>query len=363
MDLEVLKDRAKWIWERVEQSPTEEPRWVPIPQERVDKRDNLGAALRANEQYFEIRINEIFLSYKRKWFTTYDPMVLVVSEFSYAGQKTVAPFVVGPTMVEKFGSEVSNNKAPQGMVFADTCVAGPHPYRGGDIAVTVILYRTQRQDSARKLLALVENAATVLDFVVPVGTYAKMAGLVLDGVETLTGTGGPMDPLIGRRDAFKPVKPGYFVLTNAPASSLNDLWVRNKQLVQGTSIKKAAPFRDVVQDADYVLYSVTTTQRDDVSTLPFYQAWERVREEANKSSTKPIWENTKANMAALMGMIDTSPDLTETHASRLIDEWIAKMKRRHDRAVALADMGEAQQPAAASDLDHIRAKAVSVLEM
>jgi hypothetical protein len=349
-----LTARAQAIWTRLQQSPAQTPSWVPIPQERVDEPDNLDPALKANKQYFEIRLNEIYLTYQRQWFSQYDPMVLAVSEFSYAGQQMVVPFVVGPTMMEKLGSEV-----PAGMVFADTCVAGPHPYRGGDVAVTVILYQTQRQDYVRKLLGLVENTATVLDLVVPLSAYIKIAGVVLDGVEALTGTDGTTNPLIGRRDAFKPVETGYFVLTNAPVSSLNNLWVRNKQLVQGPSLAEATPFRG----AEYVLYSVATTQRDDVSMLPFHPTWQRVLEEAVKSSEEPIWKSTKANMAALLGMLYTSPDLTETHAAHLADEWTETIMTLHDQAVRLSNLSEVRQSAAASDLDRVRAKVVSVLNM
>jgi hypothetical protein len=348
-----LSERSQAIWNRLRQSPTEEPGWVRIPQDHVDDPDDLGS-LQANRHYFELRINEMCLTYERRWFIEYDPMVLVVSEFSYAGQPTVVPFVVGPEMIEKLGSEI-----PEGMVFANTRVAGPHPYRGGDIAVTVILYRTERENYARKMMRLVEKAATVLDLIAPVSTYIKVAGVVLDGVETLTGADGMVDPLFGRRDAFKPVEPGYFVLSNAPLSSTDNLWVRDKRLVQGTSLKEATPFCG----ADYVLYSVARTQRDDVSRLPFYQVWQRVVQEANKSSKFDIWESTKANMAALLGMIDTSPDLTETHALQLGDDWIATTKRLHNRAVKLSNLSEGRQPASPSDLDRIRDKAVTVLNM
>ena len=356
-----LVNRAKDLWNRFEQSPTEEPGWVPIPKERVDEGDSLGTTLQANDQYFEIRINEVYLSYKRKWFTTYDPMVLIVSEFSYAGQPTIVPFVIGPTMVENMVEKSGNNgEAPQGMVFANTRVAGPHPYRGGDVALTVILYRSERQNYARQLLGLVENSAIVLDLVVPVGTYAKMAGLVLNGVETLTGTDGPVDPLMGRRDAFGPVKAGYFVLTSAPISKPEHLWVREKRLVQGPTLEEADSF----EDDDYVLFSIGTTHRDDVSALPFFPTWQNVLQEAVTSSKKDIWENTKANMAALLGMIYTSPDLTETHKVQLEEEWTERMATLHRRAVRLSNLGGERQPAVnSSGQDRIRAKAVSVLNM
>jgi hypothetical protein len=332
------------------------PNRLRVPQGRVSPADNLGAALAADQQYFEIRINELYLTYQRKWFAEYDPMVLVISEFSYAGQPTAVPVVVGPAMLSQLNP---NTKAPAGMVFANTCAVGPHPYRGGEIALTVILYRSKREDHARKLLDLVENMAKALDFAVPVSAYLKVAGAVMDGVEVLTGTDGTADPLIGRRDAFSPVEPAYYVLTNAPEADLGDLWVRDKCLVQGTSPEKATSFRQ----AEYVLYSITTAKRDDVSKLPFYPTWQHVLQEVNKSSKQDIWDSAKANMAALLGMLDTSPDLTEPHKAALADKWIATMKTLHERAVSTSSLAPAREAVPPSDLDRVRAKAVSVLHM
>jgi len=125
-DMRSLIERSQAIWESLRQSPAQTPSWVLIPQERVDEPDNIDAALQANKHYFEIRMNEIYLTYQRQWFTQYDPMVLAISEFSYAGQRTAVPFVVGPTMMEKFGSE-----APAGTL--GVCVLlVEHHYAGRD---------------------------------------------------------------------------------------------------------------------------------------------------------------------------------------------------------------------------------------
>jgi hypothetical protein len=348
-----LLEGARNLLARLRQSPSQPPGWFPIPHDHVQ--DAAGMPLEAEQHYFEVRINEMYLSYARQWFDAYDPMVLAVSEFTYNGQPAVVPFVVGPAMLKKLGSEL-----PQGMIFADTCVAGPHPYREDGIAVTVVLYRVSRENYVRKLLRIIESAATALDFANALSAYMKVADVVLDGIEALTGTDGSADPIIGIHKAFDSTETGYFALIDTVQSSpeVGKLWVRDQRLVYGQSLVDAAPFRE----AEYVLFSVAAVARKDVSKLPFYQTWQQVVQEANKSSKQDIWESAKVNMAALLGMLDTSPDLTAPHATALGDEWIATMNRMHQRAVGLSNLGP-QEEAEASDLDHIRSKALAVLNM
>ncbi len=346
--------RSQDVFASLRRTQTQTQTWQSIPADHLDGRGLPDAPLKADAQYFHVRINEMYLHYQRQWFSRYDPMALTVTEFSYAGQRAVVPFVVGPAMMQKSASQI-----PNGMVFSNTCVAGPHPYRGGSVAIAVILCQIQCQNYARKLLDIIEAAAGALDFAVALGAYMKVANVVLDGVEALMGSGGSVSALVGRRDELSPVKPGYFALISVPDSQFTGtLWVRNNQLLQGKSLEEATPFRD----ADYILYSILPTERDDVTTLPFHPSWQRVLQEADKSSTDSVWKSTKANMAALLGMLDTSPDLTSMHATQLGSQYIETMKTLHERAVRLSHLGPdtEQKP---SELDRIREKALSVLEM
>jgi hypothetical protein len=96
---------------------------VAIPPDHIDQSEQLAPTLEPHEHYFQVCINEMYLSYGREWFKTYDPMIVAVSEFAYAGEPAAIPFVIGPTMLEK-----SVGRMPaEGMVFSDTRVAGPHP--------------------------------------------------------------------------------------------------------------------------------------------------------------------------------------------------------------------------------------------
>ena len=43
---------------------------------------------------------------------------------------------------------IKGQQTPVGMVFSDTRVAGIHPYRGGRLIVTVILYSVVRNEAS-----------------------------------------------------------------------------------------------------------------------------------------------------------------------------------------------------------------------
>lgn len=254
--MKTLAERCKNLWKSTRKTPARIPSRAAIDHDHVDEGGKLGIAFQPNEHYFQVRVNELYLTYSRQWFRTYDPMVLVVSEFIYHKKEEAVPFVVGPMMMQKIGQ-----KMPAGMVFSDTRVAGLHPYRGGRLALTVVLYRVLGKDYLRKLLRIVESAANVLDFSTAVSTYVKVADVVLDGVEALLEL-GDTDPLIGLRKEFDPdagevLEPGYFALIDMDESELNtdELWVRDSRLVYGKSLADAKPFRD----ADYVLYSIAQT--------------------------------------------------------------------------------------------------------
>ena len=125
-------------------------------------------------------INEMFLVNAREWWNEYDPMVLVVSEFTYDGKRVVVPFVVGPSLVEANLKEV-----PKGLSITDTVVAGLHPYTGGKLAITVVLARIKRSPHAKGLLHFVEGIASAFPLGAALQPHLKIAGALIDGVDTL----------------------------------------------------------------------------------------------------------------------------------------------------------------------------------
>lgn len=330
---ESLLDRCRDLWNRTRRSPARPPICVSIPADRVQQDRPPGGVFERDQHYFQIRVNELFLASGREWYRTYDPLVVVLAEFQYGRSVEAVPTIVGPNMLEKSGV----TELPVGMVFHDTRVAGLHPYRGGRLNLSVILCRLARKDHVRQLLATLEGAAAAFDVSTALGSYLKLGRVVIDGVDQLLGHDGS-DPLAGMRrefdpDAGQPFREGYHVIIHAPEGSLDPghLWVLNGRLHIAAPGGPAVPFRA----ADYVLYSVVGTgARTDLSILPFYEQWERVKHEAAKPGEE-AWKSAKANMLALYQQMATSPDLTPAHARALLQQFKAEMQAIHDSAMEI----------------------------
>ena len=71
------------LWNAVRKGEARIPQRVEIPAERTDGAGDLGQDFKPDTHYFQVRVNQLYLSYARKWFATYDPLVVVISEFTY----------------------------------------------------------------------------------------------------------------------------------------------------------------------------------------------------------------------------------------------------------------------------------------
>lgn len=333
--MESLADRWTTIWHTLTKSETRLPSRVIIPHSHVVDGEPVEA-FRPDEHYFQVRINEMYLAYSREWVKTYDPMVSIVSEFLYNAKREAVPFIVGPSMLEKY-----KMPAPDGMVFENTRVAGLHPYKGGSIALSVMLYKVSQKDYAKRLLQILEHTVGALDFSNVLSTYLKIAGVALDGIETLFGLEQTV-PVIGWRieidpDANDRLEPCYFALIDRPESQIDPqtLWVRDKRLRKGESKDKNQPFRE----ADYVLYSlVQTPARSDVTGLPFYKLYEEMQKTA-ASKSQSDYKRAQIMMSTLAMNLLVSPDLTSPQIDKLQDEYTKEMVRQHERAVNRGTLG------------------------
>jgi hypothetical protein len=327
----------KTLWEQIQKSSTKTPTRIKIPNTRSDHHQTTQP-FQPNQQYFQIRINELYLSTSRKWFSEYDPLVFAATEFIYDKKAETVPFVVGPSLIEKNGQ-----KAPTGgsTIFSNTRVAGLHPYRGGRLTLSIVLYRVKRKDYAQGLLKLIESVSSAIDFSTALRSYSKVAGVLLTGIETLFGL-GDTEPVIAIRKEFDPnagdnLEPSYFVLIDKPESELKteQLWVRDNQLVYGANLAEAKPFRE----ADFVLYSIVqTSDRNDITTLPFYPLFERAKEAALQGDDKS-WERAKANLLSLHQTLALSPDLTPTQAKQLFANFLEETRDAYRTALELGSLG------------------------
>lgn len=357
---------ALWnsIQSKILNSPRQLPSTVSIPRNHIDENlsNELDWEFKKDQHYFQVMINEMFLVNDRQWFSQIDPIVYAVSQFVYNGKPETIPFVVGPGVIRKLGVPDELNS---GILLRNTNVSGLRPYRGGGLTLTIVLCQSNN-NLIKPVLEVIEGVSNALDFSPVLSPYTKLANVLMDSVEILFKTNG-VTPIVGLNDSFGPnqnipFRPSYFALIDAPKVDPQTLWVKERQLYQGRSLKSAKPFRS----ADYVLYSLSSPKdnvRDDVSTLPFYELWERVKKEASSPVEDPDYKNAKILMANLYQSILLSPDLTETQADILAEELKNRMKAIHERAVSLGAMGAEEEPSLRERRAAVRSKALDILDL
>src|SRR5262245_14699306 len=114
------------IWNYVKGRPAEVTRSICVPPAHIIDSGSMPDRFEPRKCYFAVVINEMFLTQSRRWWSEYDPMTLVVSEFTHGDQRKVVPFIVGPSLIQE-----KMQNLPNGMAITDTLVAGIHPYSGG----------------------------------------------------------------------------------------------------------------------------------------------------------------------------------------------------------------------------------------
>ncbi|TMC60945.1 MAG: hypothetical protein E6J26_00540 [Chloroflexi bacterium] len=356
-------------WNRLAQAlqntPRTSPSTITIPRDHVDLNPHgeLDSAFKAGQHYFQVLVNEMYLTKQRQWLDKIDPLVYAVCEFNYDNKPQVMPFVVGPGMLKRLGVP---DQYANGIIFRNTSISGIRPYRGGGLTLSIVLCEASVGNYVTPLLRVIESAANALDFSPALSPYMKVATLVMDGFESLFNTGG-IKPLVGLRDSFgpnfgTPFRPTYFALIDAPNVNPQSLWVRDNQLVEGAELHSAKPYRQ----ADFVLYSIVVpsdNKRDDVDALPFGDLWGRVKKDAASPVDKPDYESAKTNMAALYQSILLSPDMTEPQADELADQYAKRMQSIHERAVSIGHMdGEVADTREQARLAQARSKSLAILK-
>jgi hypothetical protein len=307
-----MMERVRALYSTLEESSATPPLWLPVPADHISPSKDVGFILEPDESYFEIRVAQLYLPYDRQWFKTRVPSLLVISEFAYDGEPTAVPLVVGPGLIHRTAQDL-----PVGMVFADTRVAGPTPYRGDGLSTTLVLYSMPRDNYLLKLIDTLTSIGSSLDLSIAGGAYAKVAGVVLDQIKELGADA--LSPVVGYRKEFRPVKTGSFAIINQTERTFDpaDFWVVDGQLHHGASFASAEPFRE----AEYVLFSIASVSRENLQSLPVYGQYREVLAEANRSTTEQVWTAAKIKLSDLVWQIHSSPDLTDSDKTRLVKTW------------------------------------------
>jgi hypothetical protein len=300
-----------------------QPKAVILPSDDCPPPESPAPDIEKDKCYLTLTVNELFLSKARQWWVKYQPMVVFVSSF-IQGNKTVSvPAVVGPCLLERPGE-----KLPQGLLINDIEVAGPIPYRGGALTISVILYRLEHTNHARDLLRFVEGVSRAIGPTIDLSLLSKVGAPLLDGLGSLLGLDGTV-PVMGQRFTMSPVAPGgmraFYAALLGPAASPEKLSVKNGRLRAANDVAG----RFTIDD--YVMYNLAaTSRRTDESTLPFYSLYERALRDAFRGGDDN-WKAAKATFSEVWQQMMVSPDLIPEQAEELFDRWKAKLLQEKQR--------------------------------
>lgn len=312
------------------------PRLTRIPDGQVLVEGYDATPFEAGRHYLTVRVNSVGLRHNRQWFSTWQPMVIAVTEFRYGTQEVSIPTVIGPAMLrERVSAEI-----PFATVFAATRVAGPHPYRGDRVVVTVLLYQVKRDDYIRQVLGVVEKLASALDYATMLAPFLKLKDAAISGIDAVLGHKDTAQILAHRMEwdpnAGDVFRPGHYAVLGTSAPDPKGLWVHPDHVLRtGPDTTAAEPVRD-----DLVLYSVTSTStRNDVDSLPWVQPLlQRVHRAANTPNDEGKTA-AKAHLAILLEQLRESPDITRTHADALYREYDLEARSVHDLALGRKTWG------------------------
>lgn len=314
-----LKD----FFKSVAATPALLPHLVRIPNKNTDDPLGLEGLFEPQKHYFTVRVNEMFLSEKRKWFKEVEPMVVCLTSYIYGEQEIENPFIVGRSLIE---SKMQN--VPEGMIFNDTRVAGIHPYSGGRMIVSFVLCESVAQDYLADSLEFIEKVSGVFgeSLTLLIGNYFKIANLIISGIDKLLDSKA-VTPLFGfrqefDRDANDRFSPGYFVMIDKSNEKWNpdNFFIKENRLFYGNDAASSKPFR---QD-EFILFSVTRSEtRSDIKLLPVWKSYQKILDELKSNEISQDQKDKIKDMLRVLNIeMQQSPDLTQPHAQKLIETYI-----------------------------------------
>ena len=139
-----------------------------------------GSGFEIDRSYVVVRLAEMYLGTTRTLWRKFSPLLHAFT--AYDADKHEEHTVAGPGQLQELGE----SNLDRVMVF-NTRLAGPRPYRGGDVSILSGLYSVPREDAATALLATVGAMAGIAGpgaAVVP-----QLANLVKTGVDSILGLG------------------------------------------------------------------------------------------------------------------------------------------------------------------------------
>lgn len=340
-----LLDHLSAAWDSIRKGQQPLGRLVRIADERCLPLGAAGQLIKREDMYFSVRVNQMELDENRWFDVTYDPLVVVVTEFLYGGVRVAIPSVIGPSLIQ---TAIPAGPPRYGTVLNDTRVTGPHPYRGGDVDISISFYRIKRSSMVDAILGIVESLSRAAGAGQLIA-LAQTGKPLLEGVRALAGV-RDTEYLAGQRisvaiSGVLPLKTQFLALlmpSEGPEAAAPALSVQERRLFAPDDDGALTPYAG----SDFVLCSIEgSRQREDESMFPFYALKRQAIAAVSKGEDG--LKLAKADLIAAYQQMQESADLTKSQVRELFDAWVAEFKEAKREARNLVDMGSPREEGAA----------------
>jgi hypothetical protein len=299
----------------------------------------------AGANYFELRLSQMHLLDRREYWREFIPVASFATEFLFAGERRIVPFVVGPQLL----AQVEHVRSGDSVEYLNRRIAGPYPYAGDDVNVFSGLFRVAASNWAKQSLSLVENVAKAFD-VSKLTAYLDLAAPLVDGLEGLLAM-DDVEPRLsidrsytgvdddGRLDGHK-LRAGYEVIVSSQAplsrEEQSKFRVRDGRLFRsdpGTALKEYTA-------SDYMVLEIRCLdKRDDYEGFDFHQVhWRKVLDH--------IWggheDDARARLRLLAADLVQCDDLVLAHRRKLLTLYKSRFEEEVESARAMFD-GDGRQ--------------------
>ncbi len=217
-----------------------------------------GKLIENDGAYFVIRMKEMYLRNTRTLWRKFYPLLHAFIEYQKGEEHAIA----GPGQLRDLG-EANLDR----VVNLNFRLAGPTPYKGGDVSLLAGLYAVPGQDAAKALIGTLSTIAGLGG--IALGQIPAVANAVKTGVESVIGLNESTLQL-GVRDTFyqgNPLRSGYHVAIDSDADKveMSKLWLYKGQLKKGNDPVAGVAY----EENDYMVLEVERRDsRDDWPSLP-----------------------------------------------------------------------------------------------
>lgn len=257
--------------------------------------------------YLSVILRSLRVPYSRRGLSHFYGTVTSRCSVVHRGSARVEFFVVTAPPDMQGGDDTDANR----LIMLNKRLAGPVPYRGGDVDLQLALLSVKASDLAAPYLEVLESFASVagVAFVTPA---LKLAAPLRRGLDLLVGADAPAVLEVGLAATFPSPEAGLYCLVAAPKEEIDP-----SELHVDETFQLLRADGGPIADHAYLVISIEAqARRDDWPELP---GMREAHQDLVRAVEKADFDGVKDALGAFRRVAVTSPDLLAADGARLAD--------------------------------------------